>query len=99
MPEAERTKKQNIVCNQCGKVLKGKRQLQKHVKVMHNRVYSHFCDKCDYKTHVKMNLMMHVKRVHEGKPLKEQCPYCDSVTGSMDFHIKTYHYEKWLNSQ
>ena len=45
------------------------------------------------------NLTMHIRRVHEGKPLnKEKCIYCDEevMEWTMDYHIRTYHGDKLL---
>ena len=54
-------------CPTCGKELNSPKQLRKHIKFVHDKVSTHFCDKCDYKTYSKINLTKHVKRVHEGK--------------------------------
>lgn len=33
-------------------------------------------------------------RVHEGKALKQPCPYCLQSVISLDWHLKMYHAEK-----
>ena len=80
----------------CDKAFSNRCRLNTHNQIVHEKVRDHACDQCDYKTTSNMNLRIHTRRVHEGKPLKEQCQYCKLQTMSMDFHIKTYHGDKLL---
>ena len=52
------------------------------------------CAYCDYKTHTKFNLDLHVNKMHLGiKTEKQACNYCQKSTFNLDYHMKIYHGE------
>ena len=90
VPEEERKFKPKVNCNYCGREFKNKGKLNQHISQIHEIVYK-YCDKCDYKTSTAGNLRLHIKRQHEGKPLKEECQICNRMTISIEGHMKIYH--------
>ena len=80
---------QHYTCNLCGKVLKLKKGLQKHMREVHGEMKH--CNYCDFKSKYAHNLKMHIKKVHENKPVKETCPHCNKECVSLEWHISTYH--------
>ena len=86
LPEEERQKLMEK-CELCNKYVKS---LVKHINYHHKAVELK-CDFCDFKTKYIQNLNLHVKRIHEQKPLKEPCPYCGKEVQSLKFHIKRSH--------
>ena len=61
------------------------------MKAIHEKIKDFHCSLCDYKTYAKSNLYIHVKRMHEGRQLKESCPHCDKLVVHLEYHIRTYH--------
>ena len=90
VPEDERIQVEKETCTICGKILANKHSLNKHMQ-QHDPTKVKHCDQCEYKTTNNFNLVAHIKRVHEGRPLKEQCPHCNKTVISIEWHIKTYH--------
>ena len=96
IPEKERVKVV-VKCDTCfmefshrsAKVANCK--LKRHIKHIHEQVRDVHCDQCSYKTYTKCNLYVHVKRMHEGRPYKEQCPHCPKVVVNLEWHIKWNH--------
>ena len=84
----------HIKCDRCEKTFSSKEHMKRHIKRIHDKILDVHCLQCDYKTYSNFNLRIHVTRVHEGKQLKQSCPYCQQTVISMDWHIKMYHVEK-----
>ena len=63
-----------------------------YVKVVHDKIRNHFCDKCDYKAFRKSELRNHIKTVHDKiKDFEcDQCPAAFSLksTKKILFMIK-----------
>lgn len=82
-------------CQTCGKLLKTKRLLNRHKEREHTeKDTSHQlkCDKCDYSTYVKLNLMNHLKHVHEPKTFAcEQCGILFATSSRLRLHIECVH--------
>ena len=94
IPEHERTNNNpQYACEHCNKTFKKEVALVRHFKIVHEKIKDFQCDQCNYKTSTGFNLRIHVKRVHERKPLKEMCPHCDKAFIQLDWHIQTYHGE------
>ena len=93
VPEDERVVKERVACDLCGKTFAQKNGLTQHMQNFHDKKNILHCDQCDYKTPRSGNLFMHVKRMHEGKQLKENCPQCGKVVINLDLHLKRYHNE------
>ena len=94
IPESEREEKPKLQCPLCPKTIGGhepERALKRHIRSIHEQVKDIHCDQCDYKTYSKCNLYVHVKRMHEGRSYKEQCPHCPKIVVNLEFHIETYH--------
>ena len=98
VPEEERAVKEKLPCPICQKLFNKKRHLKIHIESIHEKINFKQCDQCQYKTSKNYNLKLHIKRVHEGKPLKEECPHCSKMVGSLEYHIKTYHGGIGVNS-
>ena len=94
VPENERKKRKTISCDICLKKFTSYNSvnvLERHKKRVHEKIKDVHCERCDYKTYSKNNLYVHVKRMHEGRPYREQCPKCPKLVVNMEWHIKTYH--------
>ena len=97
LPPEERHKKVKVPCTLCDKYLiKG--QLARHIKTVHENVKDHTCHLCEFRSSNVNNLRVHIKRIHEKRPLKETCPYCNMEVQILEYHIKTYHGEKLLSN-
>ena len=79
----------NFTCHKCGKVLLRKQGLEKHMREVHGEMRQ--CDFCEFKSKYPHNLKMHIKTVHEKKPVKETCPHCYKECVSLEWHISVYH--------
>jgi len=90
IPEEERVFKPKVKCKSCEKEFKSIGKLNQHISQIHE-LKMNFCDQCDYKTPVAGNLRLHVKRKHEGRPLKEECQVCHKMCVSIEGHMKIYH--------
>ena len=96
IPEKERVKVV-VKCDTCFKEFSHRSAthanliLKRHIKNIHEQVRDVHCDQCSYKTYTKCNLYVHVKRMHEGRPYKEQCPHCPKVVVNLEWHIKRNH--------
>ena len=97
IPESERSDKIVVKCDTCLKEFTGRNirdinsKLKRHIQRIHEQVRNVHCDQCSYTTYCKSNLYVHVKRMHEGRPYKEQCPHCPKVVVNLEWHLKTYH--------
>ena len=82
------------VCHLCQKKYIDKHGLNGHMKHAHDKSFQKIkCDKCDYQSSSRNNVFMHTKRVHEGRPLREECQYCKRKVIVMSTHISRYHGE------
>ena len=88
IPEDQRNIK-TVQCPICFKMIQS--NLKTHIRRTHGTHKSFACEHCEYKTNIKANLYIHVKRVHERKPLKETCPICNKQVLKLDQHLQTYH--------
>ena len=91
IPEHERKVKQKAVCEYCKKEYSSVKIMREHMKNMHSDVKEYPCEICGFKTKHKNNLVMHIRRVHEGRPLKETCSICNKTCSNLQWHISTYH--------
>ena len=91
IPEEERRKAPEAKCNICNKEFRFKHALKRHMSSIHEQKKDFLCQLCDYKTYMKSNLYLHVKRMHEGRALKETCPHCQKLVVNIEYHIRTYH--------
>ena len=90
VPEEERIVKPKVNCKYCGKEFNNNGKLNQHIRNIHE-LKMKYCDQCDYKTPNAFNLRLHIKRQHEGKPLKEECQICNKMCVSLEGHMKIYH--------
>ena len=93
IPEDERTLERPATCEICKKTVRNDEALRKHMANMHTNVKSFQCDQCNFNTKHAFNLRAHVKRLHEGKPLKEICPKCKKSCINLQWHLDTFHTE------
>ena len=81
------------LCITCSKIFSTKRNLNRHIKIVHLKEYNFSCDQCDKSFGLDQTLQRHVKTVH----LKERmfiCNYCDKSfgdNGNLQKHIRTVH--------
>ena len=75
----------------CGKNFKNDQDMKRHVEVVHDKKRPFGCGDCAYTASTRFNLQIHVKRVHERKPIKDTCPFCNKPCIGLDWHIRTYH--------
>ena len=87
-------REKNHVCQICQKTYLDKWGLNGHIKHAHDKSAQKIkCDKCDYQSSSRNNVFVHTKRVHEGKPLREECQYCKRKVIVMSSHLSRYHGE------
>ena len=65
------------------------RNLKRHIKFHHDKIYDHVCQICDYKAYSKSNLRTHVKTVHEKK--KSECEQCGEMVLYLGNHKRIVH--------
>jgi len=81
-------------CDQCEKSFTRKETLKKHVKIVHLQIKNKACVYCDYRTHSKFNLDLHVNKMHLGIQIEKQtCKHCEKSTYKLEHHMKIYHGE------
>lgn len=94
----DKDSKQNIVCETCGKQVKTRKNLRRHIKSVHEKALPKFeCEKCGKKV---QNLKVHVQNMHEnyiprGPAICETCGKVYPNTLSLARH-KIVHTEKYL---
>ena len=85
--------KASFVCDKCDKEFTEKRQLQAHIKAVHDKVVRKCCfEGCDFETFQLSILSLHKKAVH--KNIWYQCDDCDYRTqreGDMMRHVRERH--------
>lgn len=93
-----KSKEQDIVCQICGKHIKTRRILRRHIKVVHEKIKPILeCEICGKKV---QNLKMHVNNMHinHKKPTSAICDTCGRVfpNGLSLARHKIVHTEKYL---
>ena len=96
--EKQKAAKQDIVCQICGKNIKTRRILRRHIKVVHEKVKPLMeCETCGKKV---QNLKLHVQNMHinQKKPGPSICETCGRVfpNGLSLARHKIVHTEKYL---
>ena len=93
VPKHERNNLPEVLCVfvNCGKNFKNDQDMKRHVEVVHDKKRPFGCGDCAYTASTRFNLQIHVKRVHERKPIKDTCPFCNKPCIGLDWHIRTYH--------
>ena len=93
VPKHERNNLPEVLCVfvNCGKNFKNDRDMKRHIEVVHDKKRPFGCGDCAYTASTRFNLQIHVKRVHERKPIKDTCPFCNKPCIGLDWHIRTYH--------
>ena len=95
---SSKERKERHVCHVCQKTFADKSGLRTHSRLVHEKsVPMTKCDLCSYQGSSRNNVFMHKKRVHEGKPLREECPHCRRRVIVMSTHISRYHGELTVN--
>ena len=60
-----------VKCDDCGKVLRDKTKLNRHIRFIHNKEKLLRCNRCEREYYSKENLKMHVKKCHGEENLEE----------------------------
>ena len=88
-------KRKTHVCEICGHESRDSTALKEHVAVKHKseEATKLFCDKCDFSTITRKNLLKHIRRKHNSESL-EKCQNCEFETpdiNNLQIHIDRYH--------
>ena len=70
-------------CPYCNKSLANTKE---HIKAVHLKEKSYFCQHCDYKTLFKSDLLKHEQLVH--MKIKKACPHCGKQVANLHEHIR-----------
>ena len=90
------SERKKVPCVHCAKEFSSGDKMREHVKRIHEGVKDKFCSQCSYATYSNFNLKLHITKMHLGTGLvKQGCPYCDKETTNLDYHIQTYHSERY----
>ena len=89
----EKTSKPSIPCDQCDKMFCDIYKLKRHVLGVHLKVKDILCDLCNYRTYDSFNLKIHKSKMHSKESLDVVCEVCNQKTMSIEYHMKTYHFE------
>ena len=90
------TKRKKIAANKCPKCeyqSTRKCKLQRHIKVVHDKIKDHHCKVCEYKARDICRLQRHVESVHV-RTKSHKCPKCDFAAARKDNltqHIRAVH--------
>ena len=86
-------KNERFRCEQCPYGASRRCDLNRHIKVVHDKIRNHACEECDYTTSSKGDLDRHRRTMH--KRMKnhacEECDYTASDKGNLNKHIKAVH--------
>jgi len=91
--------KERHFCHLCEKSFSLKHGLDRHIKNIHQRICGFHCDMCEYKTYDNYNLKLHISKNHTKEDMEKICPYCQQKTGSLQHHIKIYHYQDQIQAK
>ena len=70
-------------CPYCYKCLSN---IKEHIKAVHLKEKNYFCQKCEYKTLFKSDLLKHDQLVH--RKIKKSCPHCPKAVANLPEHIR-----------
>ena len=73
-------------CPYCSKNLANTKE---HIKSVHLKEKNHFCQRCEYKTLFKSDLLKHDELVHQ--KIKKSCPHCGKQVANLHEHIRLVH--------
>jgi hypothetical protein len=82
-------------CELCEYTCRSNWDLQKHIKMIHDKIKDYECDLCEYKCSQNSNLQQHIKIVHD-KSKDYECDKCEfkcSINSHLQTHIKMVHYK------
>jgi len=81
-----------IICNECGKILKSKICLEKHIQNIHRiNEKSHICNICGKGFTSKALLKIHFGSQHENKEPPIPCPECGAKVKNLRNHMRFVH--------
>eukprot|EP00190_Bangiopsis_sp_CCMP1999_P001065 CAMPEP_0198732666 /NCGR_PEP_ID=MMETSP1475-20131203/37809_1 /TAXON_ID= ORGANISM="Unidentified sp., Strain CCMP1999" /NCGR_SAMPLE_ID=MMETSP1475 /ASSEMBLY_ACC=CAM_ASM_001111 /LENGTH=225 /DNA_ID=CAMNT_0044495809 /DNA_START=298 /DNA_END=975 /DNA_ORIENTATION=- len=85
-----------FLCDLCSGSFTTRRDLETHVRTVHEKLRPHKCAHCDAHFGTKSNLNTHTKSVHEGKrPFPcEVCNVAFKTRGNLETHVLTVHEQK-----
>ncbi|XP_055544536.1 zinc finger protein 227-like [Wyeomyia smithii] len=81
--------KREPVCDICGKVFAGRKQLQRHISVVHAGVKRHECSICSKRFSSLYNLRTHM-HVHTGEEKRFKCDICGKSFHALSMVKKHY---------
>ena len=86
-------------CDQCDKRFASSPILKTHVDRVHKKIKNHQCEFCDHKTFSRSNLRIHTSRMHSAEHWEQFCPVCQKKTIVLEKHLKTFHFDYYLEQQ
>jgi len=87
---AKKQKKEEHICNECGKLWESKSKLKRH-ELTHSKLRPFKCKSCPARFRTEKDASRHEREVHAGTVI---CGYCLATFGSeggLKHHQKTYH--------
>lgn len=82
-----------FACPQCDATFRRRSDMNRHIRVVHEKRRPFECPKCNNKFGEKSNMIKHVRMVHENiRTFK--CKYCDAAfgqRGNCDAHVRAVH--------
>lgn len=81
-----------FICDVCGHVSKSKKNLDIHVREIHDEAGEYPCDRCEYVAKNKKNIRSHMRTVHGPKNHRcDSCNYAATTARALKEHIARKH--------
>ena len=84
-------REKTLKCLRCNRKFFRRKQLDQHIRSIHDKVKDKHCPECAYTSYSSYNLRLHVTKVHDKTTMIKICPHCKKKTGSLEKHISIYH--------
>ena len=84
-------REKTVKCLHCERKFFRRKQLDQHIRSIHDEIKDKHCPECAYTSYSSYNLRLHITKVHDKTAMIKICPHCKKKTGSLQRHISTYH--------